>query len=133
MPLPIAAGTSVLVVTTSVAAAATRQWGQLLADAQEQLQFTVSLGEELKGGSVALALACTVPWNLVVWQWPGVIAGAQLAAAFNQNSALGTAVGEETANPAGGSREVKGGTAQRAVGCVFCAVGLAFAVLSASP
>ena len=131
MPLPIAAGTSVLVVMTSVAAAATRQWGQLLADAQEQMQYTV-LGDE-KGGSVALALACTVPWNLVVWQWPGVIAGAQLAAAFNQNSALGTAVGEKIANPAGDRREVKGETTQRAVGCVFCAVGLAFAVLSASP
>ena len=60
MPVPVAAGTSILVVVVAVAAAAGEQWGQLLA----------------AGGARA------VPWNLVLWQWPGVILGAQAAAFF---------------------------------------------------
>ena len=84
IPVQIAAGTSVLVVVSSVAAAASKQWSDLLS-----------------AGGLSV-----VPWNLVVWQIPGVIVGAQLAARFQ------------------GSLEQR--KVERAIGSLFCVIGSAF-------
>lgn len=58
MPLPLAAGTSVATVVVTAAAAALVQFGALAAAA---------------GGDLGAA----VPWNLVRWTIPGVLAGGQ--------------------------------------------------------
>ena len=58
MPRPLAAGTSVATVVVTAAAAALVQFGALAAAA---------------GGDLGAA----VPWNLVRWTIPGVLAGGQ--------------------------------------------------------